>query len=138
MATTPKNATEDQRGQIEIATTTEILTGTDDVKAVTPSKLRAAPEFRNVNQRVATPYTAAAGDDIITMNVAGASVVNLPTAVGITGKVYCIKRLSAAGPNAVVITPNGIETIDGAASLTLNAFGQSASVTSDGANWIIV
>jgi hypothetical protein len=131
-------ATETVAGKAELATQVETDAGTDDTRIVTPLKLRTTPEFRNYNARIATPYTAAASDDVITMNVAGASVVNLPTAVGIAGKVYCIKRLSAAGPNAVAVTPNGLETIDGAASVSLNAFGQSVSILSDGANWLIL
>lgn len=92
--------------------------------------------YKKLNAQVATPYLATAADEIITMNVAGASVVNLPTAVGITGKVYTIKRLSAAGPNAVAVTPNGGETIDGVSPVNLNAVNQSVTIISNGTNWL--
>jgi len=61
--------------------------------------------------------------------------VNLPTAVGIAGRQYTIKR---AGSASVTIDPNGAQTIDGAATYTLSAQWQYVVVVSNGSNWLIV
>ena len=58
----------------------------------------------------------------------------LPTAVGITGRTYVVKKLGT-GVNAVTITPDGSETIDGAASLAITLQNDTNIVVSDGANW---
>lgn len=63
---------------------------------------------------------------------AGAVVVNLPPASGNLGKQYAVKR--TAGANAVTLTPNGTDTIDGAATLAIGTTGDTAWVVSDGVN----
>lgn len=66
-----------------------------------------------------------------------AFAVNLPTAVGIRGRVYIIKKVDVTA-NAVTVTPNGAETIDGAATVVLNAQWQVTRIVSDNANWLII
>lgn len=68
---------------------------------------------------------------------AAAFVVNLPTAVGIAGRVYIIKKVDATA-NAVTVTPNGAETIDGAATVVLAAQWAVTRVISDNANWLVI
>lgn len=132
-------AAEGTPGIAPIATQPTTDAGINDTDIVTPLKLRNAPEFKNYNAQVATPYLVAASDDTITMNVAGAGIFNLPTVVGIAGKVYTTVRLSPAGPNNITVTPNGIETIGGAASFVLNTFQQSITFQSDGvSNWVLI
>lgn len=94
--------------------------------------------FLNPTTQTTTPYLATANDDVILMNVAGVSVVNLPTAAGINGRVYIIKRLSGVGANTVTIIPNGIETIDGVASKSLFTVNESLRIMSDGTNWLVI
>jgi hypothetical protein len=65
---------------------------------------------------------------------ANSFVVNLPTAVGISGTVYVIKN---TGLGTITITPNGAENIDGSATLTL-ATGKVYGIASNGANWIVI
>jgi len=67
-----------------------------------------------------------------TIDGTGTFALNLPTAVGIPGRVYVGKN---SGVGVVTITPFGAETIDGAATLPLAA-GAFATVQSNGANWI--
>jgi hypothetical protein len=69
-------------------------------------------------------------------NTVGAFAVTLPTAVGISGRIYVIKKVDASA-NAVTVTPTGAETIDGAANYPLNAQWQVVRVVSNGANWLI-
>ena len=89
-----------------------------------------------VTNNSAISYTATANDAFITSNNASAQTIDLPTAVGITGKIYAIKRLGAL--SNTVIDPNSSETIDGSATYTLSAQYASVIIISDGSNWHIV
>ena len=61
---------------------------------------------------------------------------NLPTAVGITGRVVAFKKLVAA--NNMRIIPNGAETIDGAANYITAVQWNSVTLISNGANWFLI
>ena len=65
----------------------------------------------------------------------GARTITLPTAVGIRGKVYVIKKTDSS-TNAVTIDPNGAQTIDGSSTTSLVLQYQSVFIQSDGSNWI--
>ena len=63
--------------------------------------------------------------------------ITLPTAVGITGRVYNIKN-SAAG-TTITLKTTSAQTIDGSASGVLTVlYLNNAQVQSNGANWIIL
>lgn len=83
-----------------------------------------------------TPYTAAATDGVILSNVSSASTINLPTAVGNSGKVLFIKNLHAT--NTVTIDASSTQTIDGALTYTLTLQYEVVSIVSDGSNWHII
>ena len=83
-------------------------------------------------------YIATSADHVILVTTgASAITITLPTAVGITGKPYKIKKADA-GAGTVVIDGNSSETIDGAATLTLTNQYDFADIVSDGANWVVV
>ena len=65
----------------------------------------------------------------------GTFSVNLPTAVGISGRVYHIKN---SGTGTITVDGNGTETIDGSLTEVMSIQYQSLTVQSDGANWIIL
>ena len=90
---------------------------------------------------VATPVTVSATtDDVISVQVPGpvAVAVNLPA--GTTGKTFTIKDgLGLAAPaTPITINPTGPDTIDGAATATINAPFGSLTLVFDGAQWILV
>lgn len=62
---------------------------------------------------------------------------NLPSAVGLAGMRFTFKKTDSSA-NAVGVNAAGLETIDGAASVTLNQQNQAVSIESDGANWKVV
>lgn len=67
-----------------------------------------------------TPYTLLSEDGYVRWNAAGGNVVhNLPATTG-NGRLVSIKKVDATA-NTVTITPNGADTIDGAATYVLNA-----------------
>jgi Pectate lyase superfamily protein len=96
-----------------------------------------------VNSHVATVavtsnYTALTTDTLILANAASAAVtVTLPTAVGIAGKAYTVRKTDNS-TNPVTVDPNGTQTIDGALTYVM-AYGRSlVTAISDGSNWQVV
>ena len=79
-------------------------------------------------------YTASATDYVINCT-SGTFTVSLPTAVGITGRVYVVKN---SGTGTTTVDPAGTETIDGALTVALATQYQSIMVMSNGANWIVI
>lgn len=67
----------------------------------------------------------------------GARTITLPTAVGIGGRQYTIRKLDASG-NAVTIDGDGSETINGATTKALAAQYDVATIMSNGANWVVL
>jgi len=61
----------------------------------------------------------------------------LPSAVGIGGRMYIIKKTSTAGNNVTVVC-NGAQTIDGNATYALITQYSSIMIQSDGVNWGII
>jgi hypothetical protein len=67
----------------------------------------------------------------------GVVTITLPSAVGNEGKEYRIKKVDASG-NAVVISAQVGETIDGSLTQSLPAQWDSMYVMSSGSNWFII
>ena len=84
-----------------------------------------------------SPYTALTTSSIIFANATdGAITVNLPTAVGISGRRYIIKKTDSSA-NAVTVDGNGSQTIDGSTTKILLNQYDCIEIYSDGANWQI-
>jgi hypothetical protein len=75
-------------------------------------------------------YTATALDYFINCT-ANTFTVNLPTAIGITGRIYVIKN---SGAGVITADPAGSQTIDGSTTLPIAAAGV-LRIASNGANW---
>ena len=82
-------------------------------------------------------YTASANDYSIVCNNTGAITISLPAASGATGRVYVIKKISAA-LNNVTIDPNSSETIDGSSTRVLTLQYESVMIQCDGSSWYIL
>ena len=80
----------------------------------------------------AIDYDALSTDSYIRATAVGITIT-LPTAVGITGKVYITKNASTG---AVYVTGAGGETIEGVIILTISS-GDSYDIISNGTNWEI-
>lgn len=75
---------------------------------------------------------------VVTVDATGGTrTITLPTAVGIRGKVYVIKKIDST-TNTVIIDPNGAQTIDGASSEILRIQWDSLFIQSNGSNWYIL
>jgi len=66
----------------------------------------------------------------------GGSLVTLPNASGIEGRIYTIKNMSGS---AISIAPSlGGQTIDGVSIYTLSSQYDFVTIQSDGSNWVII
>lgn len=90
---------------------------------------------------VGTNYSATSANDVILVDTAGADrTVTLPSAVGIEGKVFHIKKLSAS--DTLYIASVSSQTLDGvniqATPHPITVQYETVSVVSDGNNWFII
>lgn len=99
-----------------------------------------ASGFRGtVTTQTGSSYTIAATVTTVLANPSsGTQTLTLPTAVGITGRTYRIKRITATTGAKVLISTTSSQTIDGITQQELFATGAWIEVVSDGANWRIV
>lgn len=79
-------------------------------------------------------YTATVSNYTIDCT-ANTFTVTLPTAVGITGRIYVIKN---SGAGTITVGTTSSQTIDGVTTQTLATQYSSYTVQSNGANWIII
>jgi len=94
-----------------------------------------------VRVAIATPVVVSATtDEVISVQVPGPVAVAVTLPAGVTGKVITIKDgLGLAAPaTPITLTPNGADSIDGAATATINAPFGSLTLVFDGAQWILI
>lgn len=83
-------------------------------------------------------YTVTATDYTVAANAStGALSITLPTSVGITGKVYVVKKMDSTA-NVVTVATTSSQTIDGATTRALSLQYDAIMVQADGANWIVI
>jgi hypothetical protein len=89
------------------------------------------------NRHVAGDISVGSGDYWLGVTDTGsARTVTLPTAVGVSGRVFVVKDESgAAGTHNITLATQGSETIDGAGSLAISTNYGSSRVMSDGSDW---
>jgi hypothetical protein len=84
-------------------------------------------------------YTLTASDYLVTADTSGgAFTLTLPTAVGITGRTYVVKRLNSNPSYILTIATTSSQTIDGAVSASIVDQWVSLTFVSDGANWLLI
>ena len=82
-------------------------------------------------------FTASVAERSYNVDATSGNVTcNLPTAVGIAGKEFFVKKADGS-VNTVTIEPNGSQTIDGVTNFVLDSENEGAVFESDGANWQI-
>jgi hypothetical protein len=83
-------------------------------------------------------HTAMSGETVLGVDASLGSVnIDMPTAVGINGRQYYIKKIDSSN-NEVTITPYENETIEGTTGISMTYQNTSISLVSDGLNWIII
>jgi len=92
-------------------------------------------DIKSTATSVTATYTIKGDDQIVKADAtSGAFTTTLPTAVGVTGKLYTIKRTNS-GSNAVTVGTTSSQTIDGSTTYTLANQYDAITVYSDGSNW---
>jgi len=87
---------------------------------------------------VSANYTLTDDDFLVLVNASGgARTVTLPTAIGIKGRIYVIKKTDNSA-NAVTVATTSSQTIDGATTYSLASQYKRVEVISDGSNWQII
>ena len=95
----------------------------------------------SITEITSTPYTISiSGTPIedVYMCDTGASVVNLPTAVGNEGLKVQIKNRIASAITVNAPNPGVQQTIDGSNSVSITSQYESLTFISDNANWNII
>jgi hypothetical protein len=83
-------------------------------------------------------YTLTAADNVILGNASGGSfTLTLPTAVGIAGRTYTLKKVDSS-VNAITVATTSAQTIDSSSTWSLSNQYQYVMVISDGANWSVI
>ena len=103
--------------------------------------LTGTVNFAGIREAIATKtssYTASMGDSVLLCNAASGPVtITLPSAVGIQGRAFQIKKTDGSA-NVCTLTAASGQTIDGAAASTLNTQYATKKVESDNANWQVI
>lgn len=132
-----------QNGQVldesEFSLVGTTLTVTPDIGIETGDEILVSQHlFAVVTGGIKTNFTTKSSDYTITANdhtincTSGTFTVTLPSAAGITGRMYVVKNV---GAGTITVDADGTQTIDGSLTVTLNQY-DSAMLQSDGANWI--
>jgi len=79
-------------------------------------------------------YTLTATDYTVTLT-SGTATFTLPTAVGITGKIYIVKN---KGAGVLTIATTSSQTMDGATTATISTTYAGRVLQSNGANWDVI
>lgn len=83
-------------------------------------------------------YAISATDSVVLVDGTSAFTATLPTAVGVAGKTYFIKRVDQTLANAVTIATTSSQTIDGVTTRKLMTQYEDYMVVSDGSNWLVL
>ncbi len=87
----------------------------------------------------AASYTASVGDHtIICNNTSGSITITLPPVAGCAGRIYVIKKTSAAGNNVTVAGNVATETIDGSTTYSITTQYSAVMIQSDGSSWYVL
>ena len=106
--------------------------------SATAVKIAASNIYATVITNSSASLSVATTYDIILNNATSTAITNtLPTAVGITGKIFYIKKVDSS-INAVTIATTSSQTIDGITTKVITTQYVTITVVSDGANWNII
>lgn len=104
------------------------------------STMQVAGSMSLAIRTVSANATLNENDNTVLVNTTSAAVtVSLPTASGIAGRVYTIKKIGTGGiDKELTITPAGSATIDGGSSYVIYNDFTYVTLQTDGTNWYII
>lgn len=102
------------------------------------STLTLSGSFATQTRTVSGAYTVTAADQLILANGTGSSfTITLPSAVGIQGRQYSIKKIDRNIQSTITVSPQAGELIDNLSNYRLTDRGETVSIQSDGTGWRI-
>ena len=142
MATQNANAVAITGGTITgVALTLDSLNSTP-IGNVTPSTavfttMSTSGMYATIATKTAN-YTLTTTDFTVLGNAStGAITLTLPTAVGVSGQIYTLKKIDSSA-NVVTIATTSAQTIDGQSSYSLSLQYAGIQVQSTNSNWVII
>ena len=112
----------------------QVLTSAGTTAAPNWTSLSTTPNYAVTIQ--SSTYSILTTDNVVLCD--GNFTVTLPTAVGVTGKQYIIKKTDSSLANIITVATTGGQAIDGHVNVKLYTLGESYTLTSDGSNWQIL
>ena len=129
---------------ITLFSTDTTLAGNSDATIPTEKAIKAYVDGKSGSSFVGAVSTKTANYTLTGTDCAvncdttsSAFTITLPTAVGVSGKTYVIKRITA-GTNRLTVATTSSQTIDGITTAIIDEQWASITVYSDGANWFIM
>lgn len=110
-----------------------ILDASQRLDTLEPKVTGKAPILTPTGVKTA-PYTPASGELVRVDATSGTIAITLPAAA--PGMVVAIKKVDSTA-NTVTVTPTGLETIDGLASITLRLLAESRTLVGVANGWIV-
>lgn len=124
-----------QTGDTSLTTRVTVLPSGNVGIATTPTSRFHAFGSSAFRLQTVTGNTTAGDQTFINVDASGGAVtITLPTSVGISDRVYYIKKIDSSS-NYVTIQTTGGQTLDGATSFQLKIGYEAIMVVSDGSNW---
>ena len=117
------------------------LTAQVGIGTTTPNSMLDVHGSMSTNFRTfATATTSISGTDhTVVFTGTAAATATLPTAAGVTGRIYWIKNASATLPTpTLTVATTSSQTIDGAASWLLDEANEVIKLISNGTNWLVL
>ncbi len=115
------------------------ITGSIGVHTATPNSLFEVNGSFGQNITTITANTTLGATHSIVMCNNGATKIDitLPTAVGITGRIYTIKKTTSTDSIVTLLTTSA-QLIDGSSTLVLSDIQGAVTIVSDGTGWNII
>jgi hypothetical protein len=104
------------------------------------STVQVAGSISMAIRTVSASTTIDATDNTVLVNTTGGALtITLPSATGITGRIYTIKKIGNGGiDKELTISPAGSATIDGGSSYIIYNDYTYVTLQTDGTNWYII
>lgn len=126
------------RGSDATPTTTGVHGVSGNVVGTTDVQTLSGKTYILVTNSYTANHTATTTEQVLLASASGgAFTITLPTAVGVTGQSYTVKKTDVTA-NAVTIATTASQTIDGSANYVLYTPTSVLVVVSDGTNWQIM
>ncbi|MFL5745347.1 MAG: hypothetical protein ACJ751_11810, partial [Niastella sp.] len=110
------------------------------IGTTTPNSMLDVHGSMSTSFRTFSTSTIITGTDhTVVFTGTAATTATLPTAVGVTGRVYWIKNASATLPTpTLTVATTSSQTIDGATTWLLDEANEVMKVISNGTNWLVL